>query len=179
MIQLAPYDEAWPRMFEQEARRLCALFGELAVRIEHVGSTAVPGLSAKPVIDIQVSVAELAPFEGYRQLLASAGYAHVPLGDLDRVYPFFQKPAAWPCTHHLHLCASGGEQEARHLSFRDHLRRHPQVARQYLELKQRLAAQHHGKTQASRESYSLAKGPFVEAVLVEAMREAPAPPLRS
>ena len=171
MIKLVPYDQAWPTMYELEAEHLRTVFGGLALQVEHVGSTAVPGLSAKPVIDIQVSVASLAPFEPCLRLMAASGYVHVPLGEFDRVYPFFQKPAAWPCTHHVHLCESGGEQEARHLAFRDHLRAHPEVARQYLELKQSLAAQHHGQTHASRESYSLAKSSFVEAVLAKAMKD--------
>ena len=95
----------------------------------------------------------------------------MPLGDFDSVYPFFQKPADWPCTHHVHLCANGSEQEARHLAFRNHLRAHPETARQYVELKHSLAAQHRGATQESRENYSLAKSGFVEAVLQKAMRE--------
>jgi GrpB-like predicted nucleotidyltransferase (UPF0157 family) len=170
MIKLVAYDPTWPAMFEVEAGQIRNVFQGLAMRVEHVGSTAVPGLSAKPVIDIQISVARLTPFEPYVRLLASLGYVHVPLGEFDRVYPFFQKPADWPCTHHAQLCASGGEQEARHLAFRDHLRAHPEVAKQYLELKQSLAAKHHGATLESRERYSLEKSNFVEAVLEKAMR---------
>jgi GrpB-like predicted nucleotidyltransferase (UPF0157 family) len=170
MIEIVPYDEAWSTMFEVEAGRIWAAFHGLALRVEHVGSTAVPGLPAKPVIDIQVSVACLVPLEPYVRLLGSVGYVHVPLGEFDRVYPFFQKPAEWPCTHHMHLCESGGEQEARHLAFRDHLRAHLKVVRKYLELKKSLIAKHHGETHESRESYSLAKSSFIEAVLVEAMR---------
>jgi GrpB-like predicted nucleotidyltransferase (UPF0157 family) len=170
MIKLVPYDPAWPALFEAEAGQIRRALQGLALRVEHVGSTAVPGLSAKPVIDIQVSVGCLFPFEPYIQLLGALGYVHVSFGEFDRVYPFFQKPAEWPCTHHVHLCESGGEQEARHLAFRDHLRNHPEVARQYLELKRSLAARHHGATHESRENYSLAKGNFVEAVLAEAMR---------
>jgi GrpB-like predicted nucleotidyltransferase (UPF0157 family) len=170
MIKLVPYDQAWPAAFAAEAGQIRIALQGLALRVEHVGSTAVPGLSAKPVIDIQVSVACLVPFEPYLQLLGALGYVHVSFGEFDRVYPFFQKPAEWPCTHHVHLCERGGEQEARHLAFRDHLRNHPEVARRYDELKQALASRHHGATQESRESYSLAKGSFVEAVLAEAMR---------
>jgi GrpB-like predicted nucleotidyltransferase (UPF0157 family) len=170
MIELVPYDRAWPAIFEAEACRIRAAFRDLALRVEHVGSTAVPGLSAKPVIDIQVSVSSLVPFEPYIPLLGSIGYVHVPLGVFDRVYPFFQKPPEWPCTHHVHLCESGAEQEARHLAFRDHLRAHPHVAGQYLELKKLLAVKHHGETHESRERYSLAKSSFIEALLVEAMR---------
>jgi GrpB protein len=90
MITLVPYDPAWPIMFEVEANQIRGVFRDLALRVEHVGSTAVPGLSAKPVIDIQASVAYLTPFEPYLRLLASVGYPHVPLGEFDRVYPLLQ-----------------------------------------------------------------------------------------
>lgn len=170
MITLVPYDPAWPRLFAEEAARLQQALGGRVLRIEHVGSTAVPGLAAKPVIDIQVSVASLearAPlFSGLQQL----GYLHVPLGDFDRVYPFFQRPHAWPASHHVHLCVAGGEQERRHLAFRDHLREHADAAASYLALKQRLAAAHVGDTFESRERYSLAKSEFVEAVLEQVCR---------
>ncbi len=80
-------------MFEVEANEIRRVFGDLALQVEHVGSTAVPGLSAKPVIDIQISVTSLVTFDPYLGHLACLGYVHVPLGDFDRVYPFFQKPA--------------------------------------------------------------------------------------
>ena len=100
MIKLVAYDPAWPTIFEVEAIEIRRGFGGLALRVEHVGSTAVPGLSAKPVIDIQVSVTSLVTLDRYLGRLVCLGYVHVPLGDFDRVYPFFQKPADWPCTHH-------------------------------------------------------------------------------
>lgn len=170
MITLVPYDPDWPRAFAAEAARLRQGLGEHAVRIEHVGSTSVPGLAGKPVVDVQVSVRDLADFAALAPRLASMGYHHVPLGDFDRVYPFFQKPAGWPATFHLHLCAVDGEQERKHLAFRDHLRRHPAVAADYFQLKQRLAGEFAGDTFESREQYSLAKSAFVEAVLEQALR---------
>lgn len=156
-------------MFESEAAQIQSVFGPLALQVEHVGSTAVPGLRAKPVIDIQVSVSSLDPFTAYIPLLASLGYVHVPLGEFDRVYPFFQKPANWPSSHHVHLCERGSDREARHLAFRDYLRSHPGVANEYGDLKQSLAARNHGKTLESRESYSLGKSSFVHSVLARAM----------
>jgi GrpB-like predicted nucleotidyltransferase (UPF0157 family) len=169
LITIAPYDPAWPTMFELEAARLRETLGGLARRIEHVGSTAVPNLAAKPVIDIQISVASLTRDVGAcTALLAAAGYAHVDLGPFDKVYPFFQRPAVWPSTHHVHLCDEGGEQEQRHLTFRNHLRRHPEVAASYAALKRRLAAEHLGRTRQERERYSLGKKEFVEAVLARA-----------
>jgi GrpB-like predicted nucleotidyltransferase (UPF0157 family) len=135
MIHIAPYDPAWPAMFEAEAATLRQLLGDRALRVEHVGSTSVPGLAAKPVIDIQVSVATLEPRGLYVGPLASLGYRHLALGEFDLVYPFFQKPTEWPCSHHVHLCVRGSRQECDHLAFRDYLRRHAAVAAEYLALK--------------------------------------------
>jgi len=92
MIAVVPYDSRWPALFEAEATLIRDRLGELALRVEHVGSTAVPGLPAKAVIDIQVSVASLGPMSSYLEVLAHIGYGHVPLGDFDSVYPFFRKP---------------------------------------------------------------------------------------
>jgi len=158
MIKIVPYDCNWPTRFEAEAAHIHEAMSSLALRIEHVGSTSVPGLSAKPVIDIQVSVASLASQGMYATPLAQLGYSHIPFGPpVDLVYPFFQKPAAWPSTHHIHLCVLGSEHERRHLAFRDYLRSHPAVAAEYVEIKQSLAAAHNGATFESRERYSLSK----------------------
>ena len=169
MIEIVPYDVAWPSRFETEAAAIRAMLGTLALRVDHVGSTSVPGLAAKPVIDIQVSVATLDPLAAHSARLAQLGYTHVPLGDFDLVYPFFQKPADWPSTHHVHLCVVSSEQERLHLAFRDYLRRHPMVADEYVDLKRRLAAAHDGATLESRERYSLAKTEFVTAILERAL----------
>jgi GrpB-like predicted nucleotidyltransferase (UPF0157 family) len=168
MIELVPYDNDWPHRFEVEAACLAVALQGVALRIEHVGSTAVPGLAAKPVIDIQVSVDTLSGIEQYKAALARLGYAFISLGDFDRVYPFFTKPERWPSTHHVHLCVAGEEQEAKHLAFRDFLRMHPEQAAAYAELKRDLAGRHHGGTLTSREEYSLAKTSFVEFALAAA-----------
>lgn len=171
MITIVPYDPAWPGMFNAEAVNVRRVLAERALRIEHVGSTSVPGLAAKPVIDIQVSVPSLEPLSAYFEPLARIGYVYIPLGPFDRVYPFFQKPAEWPSTHHIHLCASGSEHEGKHLAFRDYLRGHPLVAAEYLALKHALAADADGETLESREQYSLAKSEFVSGVLQRALSE--------
>lgn len=168
MIKIVPYDPSWPAQFDAEAAGIRAVFGSHALQIEHVGSTAVPGLAAKPVIDIQVSVATLETHNTHAVLLARLGYVHVSHGDFDLVYPFFQKPANWPCTHHVHLCVFSGEQERRHLAFRDYLRDHRQVAEAYAELKRRLANEHDDATFESRERYALSKTQFVTSVLEQA-----------
>jgi len=165
MIAISEYDPNWPALFEEEARSLHAAFSSAALRIEHVGSTSVPGLAAKPVIDIQVSVASLLPHGRYVNTMAALGYRHVALDNFDLVYPFFHKPAEWPSTHHVHLCQAGGEQERKHLAFRNYLRAHPQTARAYEALKRELARTHDGATPRAMEAYSLAKCEFVVNVL--------------
>ncbi len=172
MISVVAYDTAWPAQFEAEAARLVQALGELALRIEHVGSTSVPGLAAKAVIDIQISVASLDDRDAFAAALGGLDYVHVPLGDFDAVYPFFQKPADWPCTHHVHLCVAGSDEERRHLAFRDRLRRDPVLAAHYAELKRRLASTHDGDSLASRERYSLSKSDFIAAALDTAAAEA-------
>ncbi len=169
MIGIVAYECAWPLLFKAEAARIREVMDGLALRIEHVGSTSVPGLAAKSVIDIQVSVAALETVDVYSDLLGRLGYSHIPLGPFDAVYPFFQKPAEWPSTHHIHLCVRGTEQERRHLAFRDYLRSHPAVAAEYVALKRILAAAHDGATLESRERYSLSKTHFINSVLERAL----------
>ncbi|HEV3139037.1 MAG TPA: GrpB family protein, partial [Vicinamibacterales bacterium] len=121
MSELLPYDSRWPAAFDAEAVRLRGALGPLALRIEHNGSTAVPGIAAKPVIDIQISVARLQPLAPYRDRLQPIGYVHVPHQD-DSFCPFFHRPARWPHSHHVHLVEAGGAEERRTLAFRDYLR---------------------------------------------------------
>jgi len=169
VITIVPYDVRWPDHFAAEANQLRSAMGSLARRIEHVGSTSVPGLAAKPVIDIQISVTSLDVLDLYVAPLASLDYGHVPFGEVDRVYPFFRKPAERPSTHHIHLCVIGSEHERRHLAFRDYLRNNPQIANEYVALKRSLAATHVGETAESRERYSLAKTEFVTSIEQQAL----------
>jgi GrpB-like predicted nucleotidyltransferase (UPF0157 family) len=169
-IEIVPYDPAWPDAFARERDRIAAALGDLALRIDHNGSTAVPGLSAKPVIDIQISVHRLQPIEAYGPALERIGYVHVPHAD-DAFAPFFHRPAAWPHTHHVHVVASGGAEERRTLAFRDHLRAHPEAAREYERLKRDLAARHVGTDTASREAYAEAKTRFVSDATERALAE--------
>jgi GrpB-like predicted nucleotidyltransferase (UPF0157 family) len=168
MIEIVPYDPRWPQEFEKERGHIQAALGTLALRIDHNGSTAVPGLAAKPVIDIQVSVASLQPLEAFAARLATIGYTHVPGVD-DGWCPFFHRPASWPHTHHVHLVQSGGDEERRTLLFRDYLRDHPEEARGYEDLKRQLAAAHGGGDKDSREAYATAKTAFIERIIALAL----------
>ena len=168
MIQIVPYTAAWADAFDSEASALRQALGARAIRIDHVGSTAVPGLAAKPVIDIQVSVLSLEPPEEFQTALAPLGYKFVSLGEEDHFYPWFAKPGEWPSTHHVHLCVAGTELEAKHLAFRDHLRQSPEKALAYEALKRRLASEYEGTTLRSVVNYSLAKSEFIETALANA-----------
>jgi GrpB-like predicted nucleotidyltransferase (UPF0157 family) len=163
-LQISSYDPRWVLEFEAERRRIAQVLGELACRIDQTGSTAVPGLEAKPIIDIQVSVEKLQPICAYEEPLATLGYVHMPHVD-DAVCPFFHRPREWPHTHHVHVVQSGGEEERRARAFRDFLREHRDIAREYVTLKKRLATLVNAADSSSRETYANAKGEFINRVV--------------
>jgi GrpB-like predicted nucleotidyltransferase (UPF0157 family) len=136
-VRIVDYDPAWPEMAAAETARIEAALGPQAVRIDHVGSTAVPGMAAKPIVDLQVTVADTCPTEPYALPLEKLGYLFAPdPGSPD--FHFFGKPAARPRTFHLHVCAAGSDHERRHLAVRDYLRARPEEALRYGELKRGL-----------------------------------------
>lgn len=167
-IEIVAYDSRWPAEFETEAKRIRAVLGVTAIRVDHVGSTAVPGLAAKPVIDIQVSVARLRPLQLHLDPWGRLGYTHVPDPD-DATYPFLHRPATWPHSHHVHLCESRGVEERRHLAFRDYLRDHPAAARAYAAEKRRLASCFSSSSHESRNAYAEAKSHFIEPLIRRAL----------
>lgn len=169
-LQIASYNPQWVTEFEAERERIAHVIGDVPIRIEHNGSTAVPGLAAKPVIDTQVSVQRLQPLSRYSEPLASLGYIHLPHAD-DAFCPFFHRPAEWPHTHHVHVVEAGGQEERRTLAFRDYLREHSDIAGEYGALKRRLAAATDGTSADSREAYARAKGEFIERVVQIALQE--------
>jgi GrpB-like predicted nucleotidyltransferase (UPF0157 family) len=167
-LELAPYDPSWPLAFTAEAARLRGALGSLALRVDHNGSTSVPGLAAKPVIDIQVSVESLQPTDAYREPLRALGYVHVPHED-DSFCPFFHRPRRWPHTHHVHLVEAGGDEERRTLAFRDYLREHDDAAREYEALKRGLVGRFLAGDHESREAYARAKSEFIERAIALAL----------
>jgi GrpB-like predicted nucleotidyltransferase (UPF0157 family) len=168
-LEIAPYDPAWAAAFDAERARLAEALGPLARRIDHNGSTSVPGLAAKPVIDIQISVDVLQPLEMFATPLRTLGYTHLPHADDDLVCPFFHRPAIWPHTHHIHVVEHGGLEERRTLAFRDYLRDHTDTKQAYAELKQRLALQFSATDERAREAYAEAKTGFIERIIALAL----------
>jgi GrpB-like predicted nucleotidyltransferase (UPF0157 family) len=162
-VQIAPYDPGWPVRFRIIGARLRDHLGDMAQRIDHIGSTAVPGLAAKPVIDIQIAVIAFEPFDPILFALEDLGYMwreHNP--DLTR--RMFRD--ADPRTAHIHVRVVGSFGEQMALVFRDYLRAHPTEADAYAALKMRLAAQYHHQ----RAAYTDGKEPFIWGVLQRAHR---------
>jgi GrpB-like predicted nucleotidyltransferase (UPF0157 family) len=166
-IEIVPYDPEWPSLFEQERSRLeTALRQWLAGPIEHVGSTAVPGLAAKPVIDIMAGVESLAASVDAIAAAGQLGYLHYPYRP--DVMHWFCKPSAAFRTHHLHLVPVASQLWKERLAFRDYLRRDAATAADYATLKMELARQY----ECDREAYTDAKGPFVRRIVERALSSA-------
>jgi GrpB-like predicted nucleotidyltransferase (UPF0157 family) len=136
-VRLAEYDPGWPALYEREAARIRSVLGERVLRLEHVGSTSVPGLAAKPIIDILLVVADPADEPGYVTPLERAGYRVVI-----REPGWYQHRALkGPDTDiNLHVHPPGSPEIGRHLRFRDRLRAHPADRRLYERVKRELAS---------------------------------------
>jgi GrpB-like predicted nucleotidyltransferase (UPF0157 family) len=158
-VYVTEYDPAWPCKFEALAARVRACLGDLVSCVEHVGSTAVPSLVAKPVIDLDVIVATRSEVPLAIERLARIGYTHQ--GDLGVVG---REAFRWPpgeARHHLYLLADGAEELRRHLAFRDAMRADSRLRDEYAALKRRLADQYRN----DRAAYVAGKSDFVESVL--------------
>lgn len=163
-VVIREYDPAWPYQFEQLMARIVKAMGDVPVTVEHVGSTAVPGLAAKPIIDLDVVVRSPDDVPVATGRLASIGSQH----EGERGVPG-REAFHWPVgevRHHLYLVVEGSPPHRQHLAFRDYLRTHPEVAVKYADLKRELASKH----VADRNAYTEAKGAFIERVLDQAGR---------
>jgi GrpB-like predicted nucleotidyltransferase (UPF0157 family) len=161
-VRIVPYDAGWPEMFEVERAALEPVVGPYAVGgIHHVGSTAVPGLAAKPVIDVLVGVGDLASSRACFEPLARLGYLYAPYRSAEMHW--FCKPSPARRTHHLHLVPAGSPRFRDELAFRDKLRRNPTLAANYATLKQQLAV----RFEHDREAYTEAKSEFIQTALDE------------
>lgn len=164
-VTIRDYDPLWPQQFETQRSRIAAVLGELATGIEHVGSTSVPGLAAKPIIDIDVLLKSSTGLPLVITRLSSLGYEH--RGDLGVAgrEAFRVSPNDLP--QHLYVCPSASREYWRHIAFRDYLRTHPEVAYAYAALKRQLAS----KFGANRDAYTQAKGNFVAEILRRARQD--------
>ena len=137
-VEIVDYDHSWPVLFEKERKLLQNILGDIAKAIHHIGSTSVPGLAAKPIIDILMEVTSVNTLDGFNDELFAVGYeARGEFGIPGRRY--FKKGGN-DRTHHIHAFNSGDFNLTRHLAFRDYLRHHPDVASEYAALKMEIAA---------------------------------------
>lgn len=159
-VAVVLYDPMWEVQFRQIEEELKQLLGDLALAVEHVGSTSITGLAAKPIIDIDVVIQDYSVFFKVVQLLENGGYYHE--GDLGiagrEAFGYTGKEHLQK--HHLYVCPSDSEELRRHLTFRDHLRKSREAAAEYERIKIKAARQFPD----SIEDYLQAKSPFIEQI---------------
>ncbi|MBM3935478.1 MAG: GrpB family protein [SAR202 cluster bacterium] len=163
-VHIVPYDPSWPAKFAEERDSLARhLAPWLEGGIEHIGSTSVPGLAAKPVIDMMAGVRSLEKSRPCIEALTKAGWVY---------FPFMADQMHWLCkpsdefrTHHLHVLPYRSARWNARLAFRDYLRAHPEVAAEYQALKLELAE----KYREDRETYTTEKGPYIKRIVKLAM----------
>jgi GrpB-like predicted nucleotidyltransferase (UPF0157 family) len=166
-IEVVDYDRTWPLAYAEERDRIAAAIGDATLAIEHVGGTAVPGLPAKPVIDLMVGVEDIERAGPAVAGLINLGYEYVP--ELESQLPdrrYFRRGS--PETHHVHMVPVSSDFWEEHVLFRDYLRSHPQAAEEYGKLKRGLA----GRFRLDRDAYRSGKLPFIDTVVAAARREA-------
>ena len=141
-VEVVPHDPQWRDAFEAEAKHVAAALGENVVAIHHIGSTAIPNIYAKPVVDLLVEVRDIAEVDGRSSLMESLGYEVMgEYGIPGRRY-FRKDNREGIRTHHVHAFEAGSAEVSRHLAFRDYMIAHPGDAQRYSELKRKLAAEH-------------------------------------
>lgn len=161
-VLLAEYDPAWPARFEAERSRLRDRFPTELLDVQHIGSTAIPGMPAKPIIDVMAGVASMAVADALFEFILEHGYVtsvefNASLADRR----WFMRHANGHRTHHLHVVMHEGELWHQRLAFRDALCADAMQAERYAALKRELASRHH----TDREAYTRAKGEFVRSII--------------
>ena len=166
MKRLVPHDPLWARLYENEARLIADVMGGPACALHHIGSTAIPNLQSKPIIDILLDASSLEAVDDRAEQLARWGYeARGEYGNSGRRY-FNKRPIGQTIGFHLHAYLAGSFQIRRHLAFRDYLVLKPEIAAQYAALKAELSFQ----DGSLKPEYQQAKQPFVDGVALEALR---------
>jgi GrpB-like predicted nucleotidyltransferase (UPF0157 family) len=167
IVLLSPYRKEWPKLYEEEEKMLREAGGNIIIDIQHVGSTSVPGLISKPIIDIAVAVKTLKAGEKCIEPFTKLGYKY----KLDSVtegtiHHYFSKGGYYNRTHHIHLEEWKSKLWYNHILFRDYLIKHNDVMKEYAELKLQLAE----KFPDDRKSYRAGKDKFIESVIEKAKK---------
>lgn len=160
VVKIAPYCKEWAKLFEKEKKRLEKALGNKVVDIQHVGSTSIPDMSAKPVIDINVGIKMMKNSGKFIKLFKSLGYKYNPKFGSERAHMVFIKGNQVSRTHHLHLMRYNGDIWKKHLSFRKYLREHRGDAKKYEHLKKSLQK----KFTNDIHNYIVNKAEFIESI---------------
>ncbi len=158
IVRVCPYTPQWSQIFSEEQSRLQACIGDSVLDIQHVGSTSIPGMAAKPILDIAVAVADFEEAARCVPPLEQLGYLYRGENGIPRRHYFVKGD---PVIHHLHMVEIQSEQWASMIGFRDHLRHHPDVVQAYAALKQQLVEQF----PTDRKAYQEGKEEFIQQVL--------------
>lgn len=159
-VELVKYNPKWPEQFEEEKRLILKTFQDFTIQVEHVGSTSISGVSAKPIIDIMVGIESLAEVDRYIELFKTIGYDFNPEWE-DR---FPERVALYKSDNgnkiHLYIVEFNTDYWLRHIQFRDYLREHPEVAKEYNKLKEELAK----KYRDDQAAYTSGKSKFFKEI---------------
>lgn len=165
-VELVPHAPEWAAQAAAAGARLAGALGDVLVAVHHIGSTAIPGIAAKPILDLMPEVTDLAALDRRRAAVEALGYRWFgEYGLPGRRYCSLNDPATGRRLIQLHCFASGAPDIARHLAFRDHLRRHPEIARAYEAEKRRARALHPDDSHA----YTEEKAAWIRAMEAEAL----------
>jgi GrpB-like predicted nucleotidyltransferase (UPF0157 family) len=154
IVEVIPYDITWEKKFKAEAKKIEEIFRQIFVDIHHIGSTAIPLVKAKPIIDILVEVEDINKVDSYNRQMEELGYE--ALGEYGIPKRRFFQEGGNNRTHHVHIFEKGSPQIKRHIDFRDYLISHPKVAGEYSRLKEKLAKKYRydiDKYQEGKESF--------------------------
>jgi GrpB-like predicted nucleotidyltransferase (UPF0157 family) len=157
-VRLAPYSSEWPKLFDKEKKLLRSLIGKYVIDIQHIGSTAIPGMMAKPIIDIGIAIAQFEEGERCIKPIESLGYQYKGENGIPKRH-YFAKGV--PRTHHIHMLEIDSDEWKKHIAFRDFLRGNEEMAGKYAQLKRRLAEEF----KTDRLAYTEGKSEFVNTVL--------------
>ena len=161
-VIIVAYDPVWVERFREESNCIASVFGGELLSIYHIGSTSIPGMSAKPVVDIMPVVRDISKVETFNAGMIQLGYT--PMGEYGITGRRHFVKGADVRTHHVHSYQPDNPEVKRHLDFRDYLIAHEDEARQYVQLKVRLAKQH----RYDIESYTQGKAAFIKGALAKA-----------
>ncbi|WP_425448907.1 GrpB family protein [Dethiothermospora halolimnae] len=164
IIEVVPYDNTWKEKYNEEAEKIEKILGDKIINIYHIGSTAIPNMMAKPVIDIMVEVKNIEEIDNYDSGFNNIGYE--AMGEHGIKNRRFYRKGKYNRTHHIHIFEKGNEEINKHLNFRDYMKAHPKLAKEYGELKSKLAREF----KYDSEGYCNGKDSFIKEIDKKAYR---------